>query len=113
MKLSDNSLIKTLIGLRGNARACVYTEPMWGLSMSLCLPYASIYMLALGIKDADIGLLTSIGMLSQVVFGLLGGVITDKLGRRKTTAIFDFLVLCVPHYLDVCSNFWFFLSPAC
>ncbi len=111
MKHSDNSLIKTLIGLRGNARACVYTEPMWGLSMSLCLPYASIYMLALGIKDADIGLLTSIGMLSQVVFGLLGGVITDKLGRRKTTAIFDFLAWCVPCIIWMfAQNFWFFLG---
>lgn len=111
MKQDDTSLIKTLLGLRGNARACVYTEPLWGLSISLCLPYASVYMLALGIRDADIGLLTTVGMLSQVVFGLFGGVITDKMGRRKTTAIFDFLAWCVPCIIWMFArNFWFFLG---
>jgi MFS family permease len=111
MKRSDHSLFRTLIGLRGNARACVYTEPMWGFSMMLCLPYASVYMLALGIRDAQIGLLTTIGMLSQVVFGLLGGVITDKLGRRRTTAIFDFIAWCVPCVVwMLAQNFWFFLG---
>jgi MFS family permease len=64
--------------------------------MNLCLPYASVYMLALGIRDVQLGFITTIGMLSQVVFGLLGGVITDKLGRRLTTAVFDFLAWCVP-----------------
>jgi len=68
-------------------------------------------MLALGIKDANIGLLTTVGMLSQVCFGLLGGVITDKLGRRKTTAIFDFLAWCVPCIIWMfAQNFWFFLG---
>ncbi len=111
MKQNEHSLIRTLVGLRGNARACVYTEPMWGLSISLCLPYASVYMLALGIQDANIGLLTTVGMLSQVGFGLLGGVITDKLGRRKTTAIFDFLAWCVPCVIWMfAQNFWFFLG---
>ena len=111
MRQSDTSLWRSLKGLRGNARACVYTEPMWGLSMMLCLPYASVYMLALGLRDAQIGLLTTVGMLSQVVFGLLGGVITDKLGRRKTTAIFDFLAWCVPCIIWMfAQNFWFFLG---
>ncbi len=79
--------------------------------MMLCLPYASVYMLALGLRDAEIGLLTTVGMLSQVVFGLLGGVITDKLGRRRTTAIFDFLAWCVPCLIWMFArNFWFFLG---
>jgi MFS family permease len=64
--------------------------------MSLCLPYASVYMLSLGVSDRQLGLVTSLGMLSQVFFGLLGGVVTDKLGRRLTTAIFDFVAWCLP-----------------
>ncbi|MDR0592562.1 MAG: MFS transporter [Bifidobacteriaceae bacterium] len=86
----------TALSLRGNPRACVFTEPMWGLSMNLCLPYASVYMLALGLNDARIGLVATVGLLSQTVFGLLGGVITDKLGRRATTAWFDLVAWCVP-----------------
>jgi len=105
-----NPLLISLFGLRGNGRACVYTEPMWGLSGMLVLPYASVFMLALGVKDAQIGLLATISMLSQVVFGLLSGVITDKLGRRRTTAIFDLISWSLPFLIwAFAQNFWWFL----
>jgi len=107
---SRNPLLKSLVGLRGNGRACVYTEPMWGLSMMLVLPYTSVFMLALGVKDEQIGLLATIAMLSQVVFGLLGGVITDKLGRRLTTAVFDVVAWVIPCAIwAFAQNFWAFL----
>lgn len=100
----------SLLGLRGNGRACVYTEPMWGLSMALVLPYASVFMLALGVRDQQIGLLATISMLSQVVFGLLSGVITDKLGRRMTTAAFDIVAWVIPCLIwAFAQNFWWFL----
>jgi MFS family permease len=114
-----NSLLATARRLTGNPKACVYTEPLWGLSMNLCLPYASVYMLALGVRDAQLGFVTTIGMLSQVVFGLLGGIITDKLGRRRTTAVFDFLAWCVPSLIWFSASlvganwaFWFFLGAS-
>ncbi len=105
-----NPLLSSLLSLRGNGRACVYTEPMWGLSMMLVLPYASVFMLALGVHDEQIGLLATISMLSQVVFGLLSGVITDKLGRRLTTALFDVIAWSIPCLIwAVAQNFWYFL----
>jgi MFS family permease len=109
----NNPLVKTLLELRGNPRACVYTEPLWGLSMNLCIPYASVYMLAVGLKDAELGFIATVYMLSQVVFAFLSGVITDKLGRRKTTAIFDFLGWSIPCLIWMrAENFWFFLTAA-
>ncbi len=103
-------MIASLLSLRGNGRACVYTEPMWGLSMMLVLPYASVFMLALGLHDQEIGLLATIAMLSQVVFGLLSGVITDKLGRRTTTAVFDIIAWAIPCLIwAFAQNFWWFL----
>jgi MFS family permease len=108
-----NPLIQTLIGLRGNPRACVYTEPMWGLSMNLCLPYASVYMLALGLRDTQIGFIATVYMLGQVIFAFLSGPITDKLGRRFTTAVFDFISWCIPCLIWWrAENFWFFLAAA-
>ncbi len=105
-----NPMIRTLVGLRGNGRASVYTEPLWGLSMMLVLPYASVFMLALGVRDAQIGLLATISILSQVVFGLLSGVITDKLGRRTTTAVFDIIAWAIPCLIwAFAQNFWWFL----
>ena len=78
--------------------------------MMLVLPYASVFMLALGVRDQQIGLLATISMLSQVVFGLLSGVITDKLGRRLTTAIFDVVAWAIPCLIwAFAQDFWWFL----
>jgi MFS family permease len=84
-------LFYTLKNLKGNVRACVLTEPMWGIPFNLIFPYASLYMLAFGVHDAQIGMITSLGMGFQTVFALLSGVITDKYGRRMTTFISDVL----------------------
>ncbi|HPT78661.1 MAG TPA: MFS transporter [Candidatus Atribacteria bacterium] len=108
-----NKLLRTLVELRGNPRACVYTEPMWGLSMNLCLPYATVYMLALGMNDVQVGIVTSIYMFSQMIFAFLSGAIIDKLGRRLSTAIFDFLAWSIPCLIWASSQgFWFFVVAA-
>jgi MFS family permease len=81
--------------------------------MNLCLPYASVYMIATGLKDTEIGFIATVYMLMQVVFAFLSGPITDKLGRRKTTAIFDFVAWSVPCLIWWrAENFWFFLVAA-
>jgi MFS family permease len=81
--------------------------------MNLCVPYASVYMLAVGLGDVQVGFVATVYMLSQVVFAFLSGPITDKLGRRLTTAIFDFLAWCVPCLIWMrAEGFWFFLVAA-
>lgn len=106
-------MLASLVGLTGNARAAIWTEPMWGLSMALVLPYASVFMLALGVPDEQIGLVATVGTVSQVGFGLLGGVITDKLGRRATTAVFDIVAWSIPCLIwAFAQNFWWFLVAA-
>lgn len=106
-------LLRTLLDLRGNARACVYTEPMWGLSMNLCLPYATVYMLTFGMNDVQVGIVTSIYMFSQMIFAFLSGAIIDKLGRRKSTVIFDILSWSLPCLIWAFSQgFWFFVVAA-
>ncbi|MCL2720698.1 MAG: MFS transporter [Treponema sp.] len=90
------SLFSTLKNLKGNPRACVYTEPLWGLSMNLCMPYLSVFMLALGLSDTRIGFIVTINMISQIVFSFLSGPVTDKMGRRNSTAIFDIIAWSIP-----------------
>ena len=108
-----NSLFTTLIDLKGNPRACVYTEPLWGLSMNLCMPYLSVYMLAIGLSDTRIGFLVTVNTLMQMVFSFLSGPITDKMGRRKSTAVFDVLAWCLCSLIWWrAENFWFFLVAA-
>jgi len=108
--LTAPTLIHSLKKLRGNARGCVLTEPLWGIPFNLYAPYASIYMLALGLTDGQLGLLASIGTALQVITTLLSGAVTDKLGRKRTTLIFDLLSWSIPALLlAFAHNFTYFL----
>ncbi|NLO08276.1 MAG: MFS transporter [Clostridiales bacterium] len=111
--LQKHPLLRTLFELRGNPRACVYTEPMWGLSMNLCMPYATVYMLTFGMNDIEVGIITSIYMFSQMIFAFLSGAIIDKMGRRLSTAVFDFIAWSLPSLIWASSQgFWFFVVAA-
>ena len=111
--LATHSLIVTLKNLRGNARGCVLTEPLWGIPFNLYSPYVSIYMLALGLTDSKIGLIVSVGTAFQVIWTLMSGAITDKLGRKRTTLIFDALSWSVPCLIwAAAQNFDYFLVAA-
>jgi len=67
-------------------------------------------MVALGLSDKQIGLIVSISWGFQVVLALLSGVITDKLGRRLTTLIFDIVSWTIPSLISaLAQNFWYFL----
>jgi MFS family permease len=109
--MKSHSLITALKDLRGNPRGCVYTEPLWGIPFNLYAPYVSIYMVSLGVADKQIGLILSISWTFQILFALLSGALTDKLGRRLTTLIFDILSWGVPSLISaLAQNFWFFLA---
>lgn len=109
----SNSLVSSLKNLRGNARGCVYTEALWGIPNNLYAPYVSIYMLALGLSDVQIGLITSIGLAFQIVTTLLSGAITDKLGRKRTTFIFDLISWSIPCLIwAIAQDFNYFLLAA-
>src|SRR5690348_5678108 len=91
-----HSLIDTLRGLRGNARGAVLTEPLWGIPFNLYTPYVSIYMLALGVSHSQVGLVVSVTLAGQIFFALLSGIVTDRLGRKQATLIFDLLAWTIP-----------------
>jgi MFS family permease len=111
--LPGQSLFTTLKNLRGNPRASVYTEPLWGIPFNLYLPYVSVYMLALGLSDQQIGALVSIGLVFQIFFAFFSGAITDKLGRKRTTYWFDIISWSIPTLIwAVAQDFRYFLVAA-
>ncbi len=108
--MKNHSLILTLKSLRGNPRGCVYPEPLWGIPFNLYGPYVSIYMLAIGLTDKEIGLILSISWGFQILLALFSGAITDKLGRRFTTFLFDIIAWTIPSLISAfAQNFWYFL----
>jgi MFS family permease len=67
-------------------------------------------MVALGLSDKQIGLIVSVSWGFQVLLALISGAITDKLGRRLTTLIFDIISWTIPAIISaIAQNFWYFL----
>ena len=109
--MKNHTLFATLKSLRGNPRGCVFPEPLWGIPFHLYSPYVSIYMIALGLSESQIGLIVSISWGFQIFLALLSGAVTDKLGRRRTTLLFDLLSWTIPSLISaVAQNFWYFLA---
>ena len=94
--LKSHPLFQTLRELRGNPRITVLTEVMFGIPYNLFAPFFSVYMLALGLTDQQIGSIASLGLVVQVFTALLSGAIVDKFGRRLTLLVSDLLCWSVP-----------------
>ena len=110
--LGRNRLVHALVNLKGNARACIYTEPLWGVPVNLYLPLVAKYMEALGLNALQIGVVATVYLLSQMFSSLISGVITDKFGRRWTTTIADFFCWAVPFliWMNAQGFAWFILA---
>lgn len=74
----------------------VLTEIMFGIPYNLFMPFFSVYMLALGVTDQQIGSIASLGLVVQIFSALLSGAIVDKFGRRLTLYVCDLLCWSVP-----------------
>ncbi|MCX7771954.1 MAG: MFS transporter [Clostridia bacterium] len=90
-KLKQLKIIQSFMILRGNTRVSVIFEPLWGIPFIFYNFYLSLYMKEMGITEQQFGGIIAAGFISGAFFSLFGGVVTDYLGRRKTTLIFDFI----------------------
>ena len=106
-------LFRFLFSLKGNLRASLWTEPMWGIPFHLYWPFFTVFMFQLGVLDAQIGLLLAIGRLLMVFSAMIGGIVTDKFGRRLTTIVGDVISWSIPIAIWMfAQNFWWFLAAA-
>jgi len=112
-KVKQHQLINSLITLKGNPKALVLMEPLWGIPFYLIAPFATLYMQARGITDIQIGLILSIATAIQMVACALSGVITDKFGRKRITLFGDSVGWGIPCLIwAISGNFWMFLIAA-
>ncbi|MCL2820965.1 MAG: MFS transporter [Oscillospiraceae bacterium] len=112
-KRAKHPLIDTLLTIKGNPRIAIYTEPLWVIPFNLYSPFVAVYMAALMLSDRQIGLVASIFMFFRAISALFSGAITDKLGRKLTTFIFDMASWSIPCLLWAFSqNFWWFVVAA-
>lgn len=107
---NNHPLFETLRTVKGNQWACLVTEPLWSVPYNLFLPFVSVYMAAIGLKDAQIGMVASFGLVMQFLWSLLSGAIVDKYGRRKTMFVFGLLSWSIPCLIWAVSHgYWYFM----
>ena len=69
--------------IQGNIKVLIICRLMWSLSTSIVYPYFSFYILALGGSSQEVGLISSLGILSGMFLYPVGGFLADKSGRVK------------------------------
>ncbi|MCL1878548.1 MAG: MFS transporter [Defluviitaleaceae bacterium] len=102
-----------LKNLKGNSKAAILAQPLWGIPFNLFMPFAAIYMSHMGVTDIEIGIILAVGRAFQMFVAFFGGIITDKFGRRLTTLIADLISWSIPALIwAFAQNFWWFLAAA-
>lgn len=110
-KIRYHPLIDLLFTLKGNPRVCVFIEPLWGIPHYLIAPFVTLYMINLGVTEIQIGIALSTALVAQIPCAFFGGIIADKLGRKKATILGDFIGWVLPCAIWACAqNYWFFLA---
>lgn len=90
-RLKSLKIVQSFLMLEGNSRVSVMFEPLWGVPYIFFNFYLSLYLKEMGVTEQQFGVIIAAGFISGAFFSLFGGIITDMLGRRKTTLIFDLI----------------------
>lgn len=115
MSIKSNGTISSILskimpGLSGNAFTCALIEPLWAIFYGIIFFYMPLYMSSLGVSVVKMGFLNSLGAVLAAITSFMAGPITDKLGRRKTTFIFDVISWTAAMAVwAISQNFWFFV----
>jgi len=103
--------MKLLADLPRNARYCIIFEPMWAVFNGMIFFYTPLYMKNLGISEIEMGIVNTAALFSAFFFFFIAAPITNKLGRKKTTLIFDLIAWGPPMLLwAFARSFWYFLA---
>jgi MFS family permease len=87
--------------IKGNIKVLMICRLIWSWSTSIGYPYFSLYVLALGGSPREVGLISSLGLISGMFLYPVGGYLADKYGRVKLigystvfyTAAYSFFVI--------------------
>jgi len=99
--------------LSPNARVILAFQPLWAIPFMAYNSYASLYMMKLGLSAEQVGLIASVYTGCQIVFGLVAGMVVNRLGRKRSLILFDAVSWLVPMILwAMGTTFWHFLLAA-
>ena len=76
----------------------------------LWFPYRSLFILELGATKELLGILLMLETLGQIIFQLTGGILADRIGRRRIIVYSSFFRIASP-ILFLFSTHWTHLAP--
>jgi MFS family permease len=76
----------------------------------LWFPYRSLFILELGATKELLGLLLMLETIGQIIFQLAGGILADRLGRRRVIVYSSFFRIASP-IIYLFSTHWTHLAP--
>jgi MFS family permease len=86
----------SLAGLPKNARNAILVEPLWAVFGVVIMYYAPLYMTTIGLSSVQVGWIGSIMLAFSFVFQTLAAPITNRLGRKRTSLIWDLISWTLP-----------------
>lgn len=79
-----------------NAKIFIASVPLFCIPFSTISAYATLYMLNLGIKPVQIGLINSLSFAIRLIVALLSGYIVNRLGRKYSAVASDIIGWLIP-----------------
>ena len=102
--------MKLLGDINNNARISLLVIPMWSIFWGLVFFYSPLYMRQIGLSEIEIGLVNTTSMIFAFLCHLVASPITNRLGRKRTTLIFDLLSWSGSMLIwAISQNVWWFL----
>lgn len=96
-----------------NARSCIVVEPLWAFFGPMTTYFMPLFQRELGLSEVQMGAVNSVNIAAGLVFYLFAAPITNKLGRRNTSLIFDLVAWSLTMVVWALSrNFAWFLFAA-
>jgi MFS family permease len=86
----------SLAGLPKNARNAILVEPLWAVFGVVIMYYAPLYMTSIGLSSTQVGWIGSIMLAFSFVFQTLAAPITNRMGRKRTSLIWDLISWTLP-----------------
>ncbi len=100
-------------GHTSTVKGLLASEPLWGTTVGWFNLYTPLYMVAIGVSEVQVGLISSLLLLSQAFGAIVGGHFADVWGRKRTMQTFDAVAWLTSILLwFFARNHWYFIAAA-
>lgn len=79
-----------------NARVCTSLFPLWAIPFTFYMFYLSLYLKEAGLSDVQIGNIMVASNITALVSSFVASPLVDRLGRKRSTLLFDLLSSVLP-----------------